>query len=473
MSSRDHLAAPKLRTIHAVAQSLAIGPIYSAAVLGGVIASIAGGVSPAVLVIALPGVLSLAWVVSQYARRFAGAGAMYEYLSNSLGRRAGVAGSMGHAFALMFLGPAFVIPVGLLFQTFATEHLGFDPGWWSGGLAAMFLVLIFQLIGIGLSVRVQIALTALSAMPILILCAVVIAEGGASGNTLEVFNPGASFAGDVFRTILFVLTLFIGFELAASLGEETAEPHRAIPRALIGTVLASGIWFILTFYVGTIGFGPSKAGVLWGGQANGLATLARHYVGAADATAIEIAVFLDAIAVWLAMANSLVRIEFALSRDHLLWKGFQHTNKAGVPIYGVVSWVVVTIGIVIATAIATIERLEMLTILLTAASLVVLVVYLAVVIGSLKFIEFGWKWLIVLAAGAVPVLGIYGSVNPFPEGALQWGVWIAIIGAASALLWTAYVCVTRPDAIAKAGARGLDVPETPVKLEPAPAEAPL
>ena len=91
MSQADSTAPGKtlgeknLSTIHAVAQSLAIGPMFSVAlILGGISRpDIGAGWNAALAVlIATLGVLAIGYVVALYARRFAGAGAVYEYLTH-------------------------------------------------------------------------------------------------------------------------------------------------------------------------------------------------------------------------------------------------------------------------------------------------------------------------------------------------------------------------------------------------------
>jgi hypothetical protein len=80
-SPRASLGERKLTTLHAIGQSLAIGPIFSAGLLTGLVAGAAGFNTPASVVLGTVGALCLAYVISIYARRFAGAGAIYEYLT--------------------------------------------------------------------------------------------------------------------------------------------------------------------------------------------------------------------------------------------------------------------------------------------------------------------------------------------------------------------------------------------------------
>src|SRR6476660_10078301 len=79
------LGDKKLSTLHAVAQSLAIGPMFSVAlVLGGISRPDIGAGWNAALAVLLAGlgVMSIAYALSLFARKFAGAGAVYEYITH-------------------------------------------------------------------------------------------------------------------------------------------------------------------------------------------------------------------------------------------------------------------------------------------------------------------------------------------------------------------------------------------------------
>ena len=79
------LGKKNLTTMHAVAQALAIGPMFSVAlILGGVSRpDIGAGWNAALAVLfAGLGVVAIAYTISLYARKYAGAGAVYEYLTH-------------------------------------------------------------------------------------------------------------------------------------------------------------------------------------------------------------------------------------------------------------------------------------------------------------------------------------------------------------------------------------------------------
>src|SRR5712691_11795775 len=82
-SPRERLGRPTHTTWDAIAQSLAIGPVFSSAFVGFLIAGAAGGATTLSTLIGAIGVLAVGWVITLYARRYAGAGAIYEYLRHS------------------------------------------------------------------------------------------------------------------------------------------------------------------------------------------------------------------------------------------------------------------------------------------------------------------------------------------------------------------------------------------------------
>ena len=73
------LMSGQLTTSDCIAQSLAgVGPIFSAAALGSVVAVLSGGVGPFVIMIVAVGFLGLGWTISEFAKRYSGAGTLYE-----------------------------------------------------------------------------------------------------------------------------------------------------------------------------------------------------------------------------------------------------------------------------------------------------------------------------------------------------------------------------------------------------------
>ena len=61
--------------------------------------------------------------------------------------------------------------------------------------------------------------------------------------------------------MVFGFLSFAGFEAAATLGEEANRPTRDIPRAILGTAIFGGLYFVIVTAVEVMGFGADPAGV--------------------------------------------------------------------------------------------------------------------------------------------------------------------------------------------------------------------
>ena len=233
-----------------------------------------------------------------------------------------------------------------------------------------------------------------------------------------------------------------------------------VPRAVLSSVGLTAVWFVAVLYIGTIGFGASRAASAWGADPNGLATLAHRYVGSADATLIELGVLLDMVAAWMAFTNSFSRSAYALASAGSLPAALGRTSRRGVPWVGNVTWIAVTLVMLLATALAHVgDRFNMLSILVLPGLLTVQATYALLALVALKLLKPGWGWAIALLAAVVPLLGIYGTIHPFPSGVLRWGVWLTLAGVGVCVCWYAYALRRRPCVVASlAPSAGMDKP---------------
>ena len=323
------LGQKNLTTMHAVAQALAIGPMFSVAlILGGVSRPDIGAGWNAALAVLLAGlgVVAIAYTISLYARKYAGAGAVYEYLTHGAHPWVGVLTAGFFFIGALFLGGGGIyLGLGILSDNFWKEHISDSgPAWWIWGMIALAIVLVLNYFGVRLAIRAMLTFAVVSFVPMLILALVIIFKGGESGNTLTMFDPGQTSlfgitGGGVLGGILLGILLFVGFEAAASIGEESADPHRSIPRALIGTVAAAAAFYVFMSYAFSIGYGKKAVSEgAWAFSPNAVGDMATKYVGHWYATLLEIVVILDAMALALAICVMIGRGFFALGRDGLL-----------------------------------------------------------------------------------------------------------------------------------------------------------
>ncbi len=428
------------------------------------IAGAAGGAAPLSTLIGAIGVLALGWLIALYARRGGGAGAIYDYLRR-ISPAFGLFAAGIYFFGTLTLDSAGFLVIGLLgAQVFAT-YLNLSVPFWVFGLVALVLIVSLNYLGIRLTTRVQLILSALSAIPLLILALVIVAHGGASGNTLQAFNPvnvpavpTSVPAAGIFPGILFAITLFIGFETAAVLGEETKDPRRSIPRAVVGTVIITGVFYLLVIYASDIGFGLANS-AKWASDPAPLDTLATRYVGSWLAVLVDIAVLFDALVVMSAFMATTSRGMFALARHQLLASPLARissrfrTPLGGIAAVGVTALLVLAI-VSIVTGSAPTNVLTVFGIMSTIGSLLIELIYIGLCLAAVSLLlqDPGkwWRWLFLLVAVVTPVLGIYGSVVPFPVWPQSLGIYFSLAVIALSLLWTLVNRFAFPDRLGKA-----------------------
>lgn len=76
--------------------------------------------------------------------------------------------------------------------------------------------------------------------------------------TLQPFNPEHAATGTyngIFKGMVFAVLAFVGFESAAPLGEEARNPRRTIPRAIVGSAISIGLFYVVCSYAWVIGTG--------------------------------------------------------------------------------------------------------------------------------------------------------------------------------------------------------------------------
>jgi len=87
-------------------------------------------------------------------------------------------------------------------------------------------------------------------------------------------------------------------------------------------------------------------------------------------------------------------------------------------------------------------------------SLLIEAIYIVLALAAIRILleEPGkwWRWLILFVAIVTPLLGIYGSVAPFPAYPGNLGVFGAIVGVALAGAWTLIVMIALPKRLAAA-----------------------
>ena len=345
-SSYERLAAHhKLKLPDAVAQSIGfMGPVFSIAFLVPLLVGVnaasqgAGGAAPLAVLVAAIGILGLGWIVSEYAKRIHAAGSLYDYVTDGLGSRIGAAAGWLYYSGIIVLGGSILVLIsGYIHDTLQAEfNVTPLP---VGGWMIVLLVLISAILyaGVQLSTRAQLVLAMISLTLLTIFFIYVIAKVG-SDNSAKAFNPSSSpthLSGVLFG-VLYGVLLFVGFETAANLAEETEHPKRDIPRAVIFAVIAATVFYLIGSYAQVAGFHFDLGKIAKAASAPLFALAGPSSAGGYGSVAIrrlvELLVLFDMLAVLIGISVSGPRGLFAMARDRRLPAFLALVRKRGTPV---------------------------------------------------------------------------------------------------------------------------------------------
>jgi amino acid transporter len=389
-----------------------------------------GRAVPLAFLVATIGVLLVAYGFVRLTQQFHHAGSVYGFVGVTLGPRAGVfAGQalMGTyifyavvtSMAAGIFGSSFLQAVGIIPagdpNTFAQFAIGFLA---LAGSAWLAFVPVRNGTRILLTVEgVTVALILITAVVIVIKLA---AGSAPAGQTLSL-DPFIPDSGTGLSAIavgsVFGFLSFAGFEAAATLGEESKDPTRHIPRAILGVAIFGGIYFVFVTWVEVLGFGTSADGVKsFIASGSLLGDLGTAFIGPWVGNLITIGAAVSAFGCCLACLVGASRLLFALSRDNSDTVGFNYTAKVstryGTPMGALLAVVLAAAAIILLWAIF--FGAHAFDVFLGAGvigTLILLVAYFFATIGAIKFLFFTGtarvaRWEIVIPLAALIVLGL-------------------------------------------------------------------
>ncbi|MHB8506651.1 MAG: APC family permease [Acidimicrobiales bacterium] len=467
VTQTGQLARGSLRTSDAIAISVSVlAPGMAMALNTGGVAGVAGGSTPLSFVLGGVACLTLGFVVIGFTRRMAVAGYAYTYASRSLGKQVGFLAGWMYAFGMAAFVPMTMAGAGYLMASL----LGINPGYWVLffviGMAAL---MTLSVVRIKVTTKVQIAVAIVTVAVLVIMDLVVTAKGGAHGQSLQPFTFSKTTSGGfhgVFYGIILGVTSYIGFETAADFGEETANPRRAVPTAVIVSVTFAILLYVWTTYATTIGYGVDALKHNPSGWVNnGLIPVATRFIGTWFGKLIDIGALLSAFIVSVACATASSRTLFAMGREGVApaWMGRTHARyKTPVNATAVVAAVSVVLALVVGYGFATKttggQALTIYFFWATVGTLAIILVYIAICIGGIAFFKRTSRRFNPLIHVLIPLIGAvifgaawYGSVYPVPPSPINATPYITaawLLLGVGVLVW---LNRTRADSVARIG----------------------
>ena len=429
------------------------------------VAAVAGGSTPLAFLLGGIACLALAFVVIGFTRRMATAGYAYTYASRSLGTSAGFLAGWLYFFGFICFVPMTMSAVGYL----AADLLGVNPKLWIlFFFIGMVLFVVLSTIKIKVTTRVQLIVGIVTIAVILLVDLVTTAKGGINGQAPSAFTFQHTNSGGfngVFYGIIFGVTSYIGFETAADFGEETANPRRNIPIAVIVATLFAIVLYLWTTYSITIGFGVNN-GAKMAIDPVLLKTTAVTYVGSFTGTLVEIGGMLAAFIVCVACATAAARTLFAMGREGVLPAAFGRTHpRFQTPVTATIAVTVLAILMGLLMGYPLSDDLfgapfSNYYFWATTGTLLIIVVYIMLCLGGIVYFRKtrdtrNWNPLLHVV---VPLIGaivfgaaLYGSIHPTPPGILKYTPYVALVWLVIGLGVLVYVRTTRPDKVAQIG----------------------
>ena len=286
-----------------------------------------GEATPFVYLACLLAILLAASGIVEMARELPSAGAFYTYVSRGIGPRAGfvTGGLMFVAYAL--LPPAEVGLIGSYVQSTLRAEAHVDIPWWLIGLVPAGAMIVLAVGGIRASLRSVLVLFAVEVGVVMVLALIVVGHGGRHGLSLHPFSPTASPHGfhGLATGFVFAALSFVGFEAAATLGDEARTPRRVVPRAILISSTVVGLIYVFCVWAEINGLGAAAANRLNGTSAP-WNQLASTYAGWMKWPVIVASVS-SMFAVMLNSSNGLIRILHTMGREGLLPRMFAIVDR--------------------------------------------------------------------------------------------------------------------------------------------------
>ena len=412
----------------------------------------AGPALPISVLLALIACILVASSIGQLAKKIPSAGGLYAYVTEALGP---VPGFLVGAIFLCF--EPLVAP--LLFLIFAwatTDVFRTDVGWhWTGQWAMWVLVaagFVFFLTyrDVRISTNAGVILGVFEIGVFLALAIWMLLSNGIPWGVFDPTNAEAGTFNGIFKGMVFSILAFIGFEAAAPLGEEAKRPRYTIPRAVIGSCLAIGIFYFICSIAWVAGTGFDKFTQDTLAQANPWRHLAEIFWGTGWVL-IFLAIINSALANSNAGVNAASRVIYSMGRNGVLPRAFGRTHPVHkTPHVAIIAQTV--LGVVVALLMGwKWGALNAFGIISYALTSLVIIVYILVSISTFVYYrrkhraEFHpWLHGVFPIAGALLFLPpLYYQFRPLPPYPLRYGNWGAITLLVLCLVVTAYMATQK------------------------------
>src|SRR3954471_1353852 len=435
---------------------------------------------PLAVLLALVACICAATAIGQLAKLFPSAGGMYTYAARSLGPGTGFFVAWLFILFEPLVAPFLYLEFGWAMREVFQSETGFDWAgqWWVWVVLMTVIVFLLTYRDIRISTTAGVILGAFE-IGIFGLLSLWMLLSNVSDLNLQPFNPSHATGdlGGVFKGMVFAILAFIGFEAAAPLGEEARNPRKNIPRAVVGSAVAIGLFYVFCAYAWVFGAGFDDF-VKQATGADPWRNLGKVF-WSTGWILVFLAICNSIAANSNAAVNAATRVFYALARNGLAPRQLGHTHPEFKTPHVAIIWMS-AFALVLALLLGwKWGPLVGFALIATLAVIVVVIVYIIICIGCIwhywtkRRAEFNWFLHgIVPAAGAVLFFfPLYYEYVKFPPTyPIKYANWVALGWIAVGIVLTIFLYARYPDRL-----RDMDrvyVEDETVAPETAPAGAP-
>ncbi len=197
------------------------------------------------------------------ARHLPSAGGFYTYVSQGIGPRLGFMTGWLYAIMVTIVPAALAAFTGAVLQDELSAKYGIGLPWWVYSLAIFAVCFVCAYRGIVISVRLLVIMTVFEILVGLALALTGVLSPGEGGVNFAGFNPAnIENSSGFFLAIVLSIFAFTGFESAAAVADESRDPKRLVPRAIIGSLILVGAFYVVCAWGLQIGWGTANLGAL-------------------------------------------------------------------------------------------------------------------------------------------------------------------------------------------------------------------
>jgi amino acid transporter len=253
--------------------------------------------------------------------------------------------------------------------------------------------------------------------------------------------------------MVFAILAFIGFEASAPLGEEAKNPRRTVPRAVVGSAIAIGIFYVLCSYAWVFGAGFDNFVKQATTNADPWRNLAKVFWGSGWVL-VFLAICNSIAANSNAAVNAATRVFYALARNGLAPKQLGRTHARFKTPHVAIIWMsgfALVISLLFGWKWGALVGFSLIA---TIAVPVVIVVYMLVSIGCMRFYlrerrsEFNPLLHLVLPIGGIVLfffpLYYQFSTEP-PTYPIKYANWVAAARTILGIVLTIWLTTAKRD----------------------------